>query len=69
MQWDKVAAHTSNLVTVLVIGAIIGLVILKAPGEAEWVGTVIGTGLGGLVGYLKGISTSKAEMVQATKNE
>ncbi len=61
MQVDKVFAHISNLVTVLVIGALMALVIWKVP-DAKWAGTIIGTGLGGLVGYLKGISTAKAQI-------
>ena len=68
MQWDKVIAHISNMWTVSIIGALTGLIIWKVP-EAKWAGTVIGAGFGGLVGYLKGISTAKAQIAKLMKEK
>ena len=57
MSRDKIVAHLSNIATVAAIAWIMTFVMDHAQADAKWLGTFLGTGLGGLVGYLKGIST------------
>ena len=57
MDWSKGLGYISNITTVLCISGVVVVIILKVPPDTEWAGVVIGAAIGGLVGYLKGIST------------
>lgn len=58
MDWTKGLGYISNNLTILCITSIVVCVIVFVP-DSEYAGTVITAGISGMIGYLKGISTSK----------
>ncbi len=67
MDWNKALGYLSNMVAVVGLIVLAIAILMLVPG-AQWVGPVIGAIAGGIVGYLKGISTGPSS-VNPVENE